>query len=120
MTPLQIVSEQPIIIKIDVAAIVKDSVNYYTKVMYARVLHSSNNIPITLWCTLTRARWPWNHAMIAAITGHHACVWALTNAHLTLKVCFFSNVKAFWVPCILDRDDFFYLFHSQLASYQKD
>ena len=46
--------------------------------------------------------------------SHHRppCVWALTNAHLSLKVCFFSDVKAFWVPCIFDRDDFFYFFHS--------
>ena len=54
--------------------------------------------------------------MIIAITGHHVfqSIWALTNAHFTSKVCFFSNVtvKVLWVPPFLTAMIFFYFFHS--------
>ena len=64
---------------------------------------------------LTHARWPWNHAVIIAITGHHVfqSVWALTNAHFTSKVCLFSNVKVLWVASYLAffyYDEFLFYF----------
>ena len=43
----------------------------------------------------------WNHAVITAINVFQS-VWAPINAHFTSKMCFFSDVKALWVPCILD------------------